>query len=130
MQRLCAAHFEDSEFTNPSYEDRLNWNAVPTLFDIPNPPPRKESKRAPPKPRILPNEVGTAEISKEVNLYSHMRCTIYGNCVPINQEPAVHVVESSSALVPTGSGKMFYSLLKLVTYMFLQASDVLLYHIV
>jgi hypothetical protein len=30
---LCADHFEDTQFTNISH-NRLNWNAVPTLFNV------------------------------------------------------------------------------------------------
>ena len=42
--KLCAEHFEDSQFTNPS-KNRLNWNAVPTLFSVPNPPQKISNKR-------------------------------------------------------------------------------------
>ena len=35
--RICAKHFEDSQFMNPN-KNKLVWNAVPTLFDVPNPP--------------------------------------------------------------------------------------------
>ena len=38
--KLCAEHFESSQFTNPS-KNRLNWNAVPTLFSVPNPPQKR-----------------------------------------------------------------------------------------
>jgi hypothetical protein len=48
---LCANHFEPSQFTIPAERKRLNWNAVPTLFDVPNPPPRIEMKRPAPKER-------------------------------------------------------------------------------
>ncbi|KAK0137698.1 repressor of the inhibitor of the protein kinase [Merluccius polli] len=42
--KLCAEHFESSQFTNPS-KNRFNWNAVPTLFSVPNPPQKITSKR-------------------------------------------------------------------------------------
>jgi len=34
--RLCSKHFEDSQFMN-SKRDKLVWNALPSLFDVPNP---------------------------------------------------------------------------------------------
>ncbi|XP_055500197.1 uncharacterized protein LOC129702495 [Leucoraja erinacea] len=36
--RLCSEHFELYQFSNKRTKNRLNWNAVPTLFEIPNPP--------------------------------------------------------------------------------------------
>src|SRR6218665_2040072 len=30
---LCSAHFEESQFTNKSW-NKLNWNAIPTLFNV------------------------------------------------------------------------------------------------
>ena len=35
---VCANHFEDNQFMNPAMKNRLFHNAVPTIFDIPNPP--------------------------------------------------------------------------------------------
>ena len=35
---LCSNHFEDSLFTNKGKKKRLIWTAVPTLYDVPNPP--------------------------------------------------------------------------------------------
>ena len=37
---LCANHFEDSQFMNPQAKKSLIHNALPTLFDVPNPPPK------------------------------------------------------------------------------------------
>ena len=37
---LCANHFEDSQFMNPQAKMKLIHNALPTLFDVPNPPPK------------------------------------------------------------------------------------------
>ena len=37
---LCANHFEDSQFMNPQAKIKLIHNALPTLFDVPNPPPK------------------------------------------------------------------------------------------
>ena len=48
---LCAEHFEDSQFMNMLH-NRLIWNAVPTRFDVPNPPPSVSCKRPPPKPQL------------------------------------------------------------------------------
>ena len=42
--KLCAQHFEDAMFTN-HLKNRLNAQAKPTLFNIPNPPPRVRQKR-------------------------------------------------------------------------------------
>ena len=42
--RLCSNHFEDSQFMN-SDKKRLVWNALPTLFDVPNPPKTVGTKR-------------------------------------------------------------------------------------
>ena len=36
--KLCSNHFEDSQFMNRNTKSKLIWNAVPTLFDVPNPP--------------------------------------------------------------------------------------------
>ena len=33
-------HFEDGQYNCPREKKRLVWNAVPTLFIIPNPPPK------------------------------------------------------------------------------------------
>ncbi|KAK7496585.1 hypothetical protein BaRGS_00012237, partial [Batillaria attramentaria] len=44
---LCSEHFEESQFMNTALKKRLVWNAVPTVFDIPNPPPRLTGKRPP-----------------------------------------------------------------------------------
>jgi len=41
--RLCSDHFEESQFMNMKTKDRLTWNAVPTLFEVPNPPHRLQS---------------------------------------------------------------------------------------
>lgn len=35
---LCSAHFEDSQFMNAQLKNSLVWNAIPTLFDVPDPP--------------------------------------------------------------------------------------------
>ena len=47
---LCSDHFEEHQFTT-SEKKRLIWNAVPTIFDVPNPPKPLTRKRAAPKDR-------------------------------------------------------------------------------
>ena len=51
---MCQLHFEDSQFTFVGTKDRLNKSAVPTLFNIPNPPPLLTPIRPPPKARAEP----------------------------------------------------------------------------
>ena len=41
--RICCKHFEDSQRRPGS--NRLKRNAVPTLFDVPNPPKKMDIKR-------------------------------------------------------------------------------------
>jgi hypothetical protein len=36
---LCPNHFLPSQFMNPKLRNRLISSAIPTLFDVPNPPP-------------------------------------------------------------------------------------------
>lgn len=48
---LCAEHFENSQFSNRQSQNRLNWNAEPTIFAVPNPPPLRTLKRKPPTVR-------------------------------------------------------------------------------
>lgn len=43
--QLCAVHFESSQFMNAVECNKLVWNAIPSLFDVPNPPPKIESSR-------------------------------------------------------------------------------------
>ena len=45
-------HFEDSQFTNTE-KTRLNGNARPTIFNVPNPPNSVSSKRRAPKERNI-----------------------------------------------------------------------------
>ncbi|XP_049955690.1 THAP domain-containing protein 2-like [Schistocerca serialis cubense] len=42
--RFCSLHFEQNLFMNAD-NNKLVWNAVPTLFDIPNKPPQLTMKR-------------------------------------------------------------------------------------
>jgi THAP domain len=50
--RLCSNHFEDSQFVNPATRNQLKSCAIPTIFDVPNPPLRLASARRSPKIRI------------------------------------------------------------------------------
>ena len=36
--QLCSKHFEESQFMNKEAQNKLVWNTIPTLFDVPNPP--------------------------------------------------------------------------------------------
>ena len=44
---FCADHFEPAMFMNLQARNRLVWNAEPTIFVVPNPPPRVTPKREP-----------------------------------------------------------------------------------
>lgn len=52
---VCALHFEDSQFMNPFERNKLIHCAVPSLFDIPNPPKKVTPSRPPPKKRQPPD---------------------------------------------------------------------------
>ena len=41
---VCANHFEDNQLMNPAMKNRLIHNDLPTIFDIPNPPPKLTPK--------------------------------------------------------------------------------------
>ena len=48
--RLCSDHFEENQFRMPE-KKRLNWNAIPTIFTVPNLPKPTTSKRPAPRDR-------------------------------------------------------------------------------
>ena len=48
-------HFEASQFKD-SQKSRLNWNAIPTLFDVPTPPALLKSSRPSPAKRPFPED--------------------------------------------------------------------------
>lgn len=50
---ICSEHFEPSQFVNPTARHRLYKTAVPTLFDVPNPPKPVTVQRLPPKKREI-----------------------------------------------------------------------------
>lgn len=51
--RLCSKHFSDSCFMNVLQRNSLVWDAVPSLFEVPN-PPLAPSKRKVPASQDLP----------------------------------------------------------------------------
>ncbi|XP_076441982.1 uncharacterized protein LOC143281002 isoform X3 [Babylonia areolata] len=64
--KLCSEHFEPNQFMNPSAEKlSLVWNAVPTLFNIPNPPPKVTTKRKMPCRQDHPASSKKARTSHE-----------------------------------------------------------------
>ena len=42
---LCSNHFENSQFTNRDKKNKLIGNAIPILFDVPNPLPKVTSSQ-------------------------------------------------------------------------------------
>ena len=62
---LCALHFERSQFMN-DLKNKLVHNAVPTAFDVPNPPAKVENARPPPRKRKNPtNEESFKKLKRE-----------------------------------------------------------------
>lgn len=51
---MCSVHFEDSMFMNVNERNKLVPGAIPTLVNVPNPPPRSTLKRPAPKERAPP----------------------------------------------------------------------------
>lgn len=53
--KVCSYHFKPHHYTCPERrhykETRLNWNAVPSIIDCPNPPPSPTSTRKRPRDR-------------------------------------------------------------------------------
>ena len=54
---LCASHFEANQFMNPSTKNKLMPSSVPTIFDVPNPPSKLESRRKIPERHALKRTV-------------------------------------------------------------------------
>lgn len=50
---------------NASKKNSLIWNAVPTIFQVPNPPPKVTPKRAPPKRRLPETSQRSAQPAKK-----------------------------------------------------------------
>ena len=54
---LCSKHFGDSQFMNPAMKERgLMWKAVPTIFTVPNPPPKESTEQPLHTQREVPQE--------------------------------------------------------------------------
>ena len=51
---VCSNHFEDSQFMNISTKNKLIHTAVPTLMNLPDPPPKLTPSRPIPKSQIVP----------------------------------------------------------------------------
>ncbi|XP_023214239.1 52 kDa repressor of the inhibitor of the protein kinase-like isoform X1 [Centruroides sculpturatus] len=67
--RLCEIHFEESQFELKRADGRklLKWNAIPTLFDLPNFTPRLPLREAPREREPPPNECSFALSSVNCN---------------------------------------------------------------
>ncbi|KAJ8009245.1 hypothetical protein DPEC_G00086890 [Dallia pectoralis] len=71
--RVCSEHFHPSQLKRPSdVHAGLNWNAVPTIVNAPNPPPPLdiEHKRKPPKTR--------QELPPKQRKRSHTTSSVFG----------------------------------------------------
>ena len=60
--RICAEHFEDIMFSN-HLKNRLNPQAKPTLFNIPNPPATVGIKRRAIEKKTVPHSQGNFKFS-------------------------------------------------------------------
>ena len=67
--RLCGEHFEDSAFHNTTKRNRLKKDAIPTIFNVPNPPALLASKRK------LPNRIPVPEKKKKFSNSENMENT-------------------------------------------------------
>ena len=82
---LCANHFEDSQFMNPQAKKSLIHNALPTLFDVPNPLPKLALKRPPPKEQItIAPPVSRPKYDSSMKNEQEESITVH----PTNQEPS------------------------------------------
>ena len=81
---LCAEHFEDSAFFSIIKRNRLNQDAIPTKFDVPNPPQPIATKRKPPT-RIQPPQTERNILTDESSEGANSQNT-NGTCDPIYDE--------------------------------------------
>ena len=58
---VCANHLEDNQFMNTAMKNKLIHNAVPTVFDVPNPPPKLTPKGQLPKYHPLASKIPKPE---------------------------------------------------------------------
>ena len=61
---LCSNHFEDSQFMNKETKNKLIWNAVPTLFDVKNPPPKVTPSRLKSTHYLTPIQTASSSSTK------------------------------------------------------------------
>ena len=94
--RMCAKHFEDSQFMNRLARNRLVWNAVPTLLDVPNPPKLITSSRKPPAKRHPP----TSEQDPSAN--QPEPATDHVNLPTAQQSPTLNPAPSTSSATSAG----------------------------
>jgi hypothetical protein len=64
---LCANHFEDFQFVDPVLKNRLKATAIPTIFNVPNPPQRVDSKRPARRKLCLDNALQASAASLTVS---------------------------------------------------------------
>lgn len=96
--RLCSEHFESSQFTN-SLHNRLNWNAVPTIFDNPNPAKMIQGKRKLPALCLPPTKCkrkfmkpssmdGVDEIISSTNTSENKK-------IPVDKEAQIEIINAN-----------------------------------
>lgn len=94
--KICALHFEDSQFMNTE-KKRLVWNAVPTLFDVPNKPPTITLKRKlPNRCTVPPKKKQKARRSRSVGVGGESSAAAHEKS-SVKKEPASDCSESTSA---------------------------------
>ena len=76
-RRLCAAHFENSQFMNINKRDKLTPKAIPTIFNVPNPPTTITPKRADPQKRKKLTQDGPDQ-KKLLTDQGKCMCKIFG----------------------------------------------------
>ena len=89
--RLCDDHFETSQFMN-SEKKRLIWNAVPTVFDVPNPPKPIAIKRKLPCRQTVAEKHSHVSYNHKAMLHDHR----YGRSRPAASASATTAVSSVS----------------------------------
>ena len=52
-----AEHFEDGQFMNPSEKKSLIHMSIPTIFNMPNPPPKVTPRRQLPKQHLATSTI-------------------------------------------------------------------------
>nr|XP_057909037.1 THAP domain-containing protein 1-like isoform X2 [Doryrhamphus excisus] len=62
---LCAEHFTEDQFSNRQVKNRLNWNAVPNVFQFPDPPKSESTRRGPRKRKQAAGDSSTDAAAKQ-----------------------------------------------------------------